>query len=286
MASLYNGKNLTVNKHLIKPAGSIPPTVPKILLFSGLDPSGGAGLQADIQTCSSLGCHALPLLTANTIQNTHNAAEFKAESALWLRKQLSYLLDDIAPDAVKIGAISCSLLAQEIGDFIRTYTGPIIYDPVIKAGGGTTLADTALIDTVKDHILPSCTLITPNAHELSALSNTHDESEGIRNLTKQGCPQILITGGHDSSAQKSNRLYIDSELAHEWRWNKLPGEFRGTGCALSTAITVFLAQKHSLSKSCVEAHRYVERAVANAYAIGSGQLIPDRLSSFHLSKDG
>lgn len=250
--------------------------IPQILLLAGLDPSGGAGLQADIQTCTAFGCHALPVMTVNTIQDTGNIYGFKPEAPEWIRRQLETLLKDMTPCMVKIGALGSSSVAIAICQALANTDIPIIYDPVLSAGGGGALSDREMLEQIMHSLLPTTFLCTPNIIELLEMTGVQNESAAIEHLTNIGCQNILVTGGHDTTSSYSNRLYSDGQLTLCWPWQRTPGEYRGTGCTLSTAIAALLATNHSLPDSCQKAGTYISTAVQHAYAIGAHQQIPRR----------
>lgn len=252
-------------------------TPPKVLVLAGLDPSGGAGLQTDILCCSYFGCHALPLMTANTIQDTANIYGFKSEDSLWIVAQLQQLLTDITPDVIKIGALGSGDMVAPLCDVLRQLDCPIVYDPVLRAGGGGHLSDEHLVHAVQLHLLPITYLCTPNLPELFALGGTDDEAAAINQTIKTGCRNILVTGGHDQNERRSNRLYDGQTLAYQWYWERIAGEYRGTGCAMATSIAALLACGNTLSSSCEQAMAYLSASIKQAYTIGSSQQVPQRV---------
>ncbi len=257
----------------------IPPRnpPPKVLVLAGLDPSGGAGLQADIVTCAYFGCHPLPIMTANTIQDTANIYGFKPEDSTWIVRQLQHLIADITPDVIKIGALGCGDLIAPLCNVLRQLPCKIIYDPVLRAGGGGHLSDERLVHEVRQNLLPITYLCTPNTPELHALSGVADETAAINHLIGAGCRHVLVTGGHDQGERRSNRLYDGPTLRQQWFWERIAGEYRGTGCSLSTAIAALMANGNSLANSCEQAMAYLSASVEQAYSIGSSQRIPLRL---------
>jgi hydroxymethylpyrimidine/phosphomethylpyrimidine kinase len=251
-------------------------SVPKVLLLSGLDPSGGAGLQADILTCGYFGCHSLPIMTINTVQDTGNVHAFKPEDPAWIKAQLRQLLQDIVPDAVKIGALGDEASVAVICEQLQTVQCPIIYDPVLRAGGGGQLSKDDLLNRIREQLLSKTFLCTPNSIELMALTGIDNELDAIEQLTQLGCRNILITGGHDLAEHKSNRLYTNGKLINVFPWEQIPGEYRGTGCSMATAIAATLARGHALDFSCLKAIQYLSTIIGSAYTLDFPDSHPKR----------
>ncbi|MGB0714008.1 MAG: bifunctional hydroxymethylpyrimidine kinase/phosphomethylpyrimidine kinase, partial [Gammaproteobacteria bacterium] len=221
-------------------------TVPRILVFAGLDPTGGAGLQADIEALSSMGCHSCPVMTANTVQDTHNASRFEPCEPELLREQVHALLADFTPDAVKIGMLAGTRSAHFVNDVLAELPHmPVVLDPVLAAGGGTSLGAADLSKAIHS-LLPRLSLITPNQAEAERLTGLAEPDQQAKALCDGGCDHVLITGGDASTEQVINRLYTADGLVNEYSWERLPGHFHGTGCTLAAATTGLLAQGESL----------------------------------------
>ncbi|WP_425252589.1 bifunctional hydroxymethylpyrimidine kinase/phosphomethylpyrimidine kinase [Janthinobacterium sp. NFX145] len=244
-----------------------------VLVFAGADPSGGAGIAADIVAIAAQGAHALPVITALTVQDNDRVFGVQAVAPELLRRQALALIDKMAIHAVKIGipgsAANAAVIAQLIAQMRQARPDlPVVLDPVLASGHGDVLSrDDAVLALAP--LLPVTTVIVPNGPEALALG-------GAENLRTQGCRNVLVTGGHGDGETIVNR-WVDGEgREREWRWPRLPGEFHGSGCTLASAIAARLALGQALPEALDLAQRYCHAALAGAYAIAPGQLMPQR----------
>ena len=244
-----------------------------VLVFAGLDPSGGAGIAADIVAIAAQGAHALPVITALTVQDNDRVFGVEPVAPELLRRQAQALIDKMAIHAVKIGipgsAANAAVIAQLIAQLrlIRPSL-PVVLDPVLASGHGDVLSrDDAVLALAP--LLPVTTVIVPNGPEALALS-------GEGNLLEQGCRNVLVTGGHGAGEVIVNRWLDGAGNEREWRLPRLPGEFHGSGCTLASAIAARLAQGVPMQEALDGAQRYCHAALAGAFAIAPGQLIPQR----------
>lgn len=250
---------------------------PHVLILSGLDPSGGAGIQADIQAITALGCHPLPVLSCLTVQDTVNVYGAEAINADLIRQQLACLADDTPIHAIKTGALGGASIVEVLADFLAGRRDiPLIVDPVIKAAGGGDLADDALISTMKKHLFPIADVITPNGIELSQLGGQNDTDAAASELLSAGCPAVLATGGHGTGPQIINRLYRPDVAPKEWTVERLGGEYHGSGCTLAAGIAAGRARGLSLEDAIDRSQYFVARAIQQALTVGRGQPVPDR----------
>ncbi|MCP5352401.1 MAG: hydroxymethylpyrimidine/phosphomethylpyrimidine kinase [Chromatiales bacterium] len=261
------------------PAGPPPPNV---LLMSGLDPTGGAGVQADIEALISIGCHPLPLITALTAQDTRDVRSIHPTNPAYLRQQAETLLADIAPQAIKIGLLGDAEVAVAVADIVRMALArhphlPVVLDPVLAAGGGTDLAGERLLDTLRTQLLPQTTVLTPNLPEARRLSGRQDIRDCALTLLDQGCEFVLVTGAHADTEQVENHLFGEGRLLDTLAWPRLPGEYHGSGCTLASALAGLLAHGQSPLEAGYEAQHYTWQTLAAAHQPGHGQAIPDRL---------
>ena len=245
--------------------------------MSGLDPSGGAGLQADIQTVTALGGHPLPVLSCLTVQDTRNVYNAAPVDADLIRQQLETLAGDCRIDAVKTGAMGNAHVVGAVADFLDQHPGlPLILDPVIKAAGGGDLADEALLAAMRTRLFPRAEIITPNGIELTMLGNSDGEGAAADALMHQGCAGILATGGHGTETTLSNALYRPDQPVRHWQIERIGGEYHGTGCTLAAAIAAGRAAGLTLEDAIEQAQRFVAGAINHALAVGQGQPVPDR----------
>jgi len=267
---------------------SIAP-MPAVLVFAGTDPTGGAGLQADILTLASLGCHPLSVVTAVTVQDTVGVDDFLPIDADWIADQARGVLEDMPVAAIKIGMIGSVEAVAAIAEVVSDYPDiPLVLDPVLASGRGDSFANEELLDALRDLLLPQTTILTPNSLEARRLAETADEendesgeirelSECARRLIDMGSEYILITGAHEQGAQVSNTLFNTRGIVHRLNWDRLPGSYHGSGCTLASALAALLAQGRDVAEAAKEAQEYTYQTLKNAYRPGMGQFIPDRL---------
>lgn len=247
-------------------------------MLSGLDPSGGAGIQADIQAITSIGAHPLPVLTCLTVQDTRNVYGAEPVSPDLIKQQLECLAQDTPIHAIKTGALGNAEVVEVLVEFVQKHSGvPLIVDPVIKAAGGGDLADDALVTAMKDKLFARAEMITPNGIELAQLGGSDDPAEAARNLLQTGCESVLATGGHGTGIHIINTLYNHAPEPMEWEVERVgSNEYHGTGCTLAAAIAAGRAMGLSPRAAISQAQNYVHRALLHALTVGQGQKVPDR----------
>jgi hydroxymethylpyrimidine/phosphomethylpyrimidine kinase len=306
-----------------------------VLVFSGADPSGGAGIAADILAIHAQGAHALPVITALTVQDNERVFEVLPVEPDVLLRQARALMARVTVDAVKIGITGSAANARAIAQVVAELRAadaalPVVLDPVLASGHGDLLSrdDAAQALGV---LLPLVTLLTPNGPEAAALAaellrtaappgahriplsvvpakaGTHGTVELMKRsrsmdsrlrgndsvvacngdgddacsaagaLLAQGCRHVLVTGGHGGGDTVSNRWFSAAgDEGQSWSRPRLPGEFHGSGCTLAAAAAGLLALGYPMAQALTRALDYSHRALADAYAIASGQRIPRR----------
>jgi len=256
---------------------------PTILTIAGHDPTGGAGIHADIETINNLGGHCCSIITALTVQNSENLYGFEPVSAELMCRQFHYLVKDFEINAIKIGLIGNASLVGTIVELLNKVPDiPVILDPILSAGGGTSVSNNDFIDKLKNQLLPHIDLITPNIPEAQKLANAETPDECATKLLEQGCKNVLITGTHeDDDKNVIHRLYSHNSEKLELKCSRLPHEYHGSGCTLSSSISYFLASKHSLTNSVKLAQEYTFNALQSADKPGHGQYFPIRNQHHH-----
>lgn len=270
---------------------------PCVLVFAGLDPSGGAGLSADLQAIAGQGAHALTVVTALTVQDNDRVWGVHPVAAGLLRQQALALIDKFALSAIKIGITGSAENAQAIADLIAQLRRdqpqlPVVLDPVLASGHGDLLSRDDAVQALAP-LLPLATVLTPNEPEAQALTGLATAPQQVQRLHQQGCQHVLLTGGHSSGEVVLNRWYgpdasanatasasISAAVRREWRWLRLAGSFHGSGCTLAAAIAGQLAMQVPLALALDAAQAYCHTALASAYAIGTGQRIPARAAYY------
>ncbi len=260
------------------------PNTPQVLVLAGHDPSGGAGIQADIEALASQGCRALPVITGLTVQNTARFEELVPVEAELFKRQLTCLLDDMPVTACKIGMVGDATIAQVIHDILTELPDlPVILDPVLASGTGTDVGGDTVISAINDLLLPHCLICTPNSVEARRLTGCEDLDDAAAKLISSGCEYVLLTGTHEDTDTVVNSLYGSEGLIDRFEVPRLPGEYHGSGCTLASALAGLIAQGVSVETAVIEALRYTMESLEHALAVGQGQLIPDRL---FWSRDG
>lgn len=275
------------NRPLFRSPGLIPahiPPFPVVMTLAGNDPSGGAGIAADIETLISLGCHPAPVITALTVQDTHNVQALFPIDSDQVLAQARAVLDDMPVAAFKIGVIGSAENAAALHALLTAYPDiPVVLDPILAAGGGTELADKTLIEAIQTLLLPLTTILTPNSVEARRLAPEADTLNACAMaLLARGCQYVLISGGHEPTDEIINTLYGNNRLLETFRWPRLSNDYHGSGCTLATAIAALIAQGRELhsdspSSAIYRAQHYTWRSLQAGYRAGGGQLLPNRL---------
>jgi len=262
----------------------------KILIIAGSDSSGGAGIQADIKTASSLGVYSMTSVTAVTTQNTKGVKSVVPIPANEVYNQIIHTSEDIKADAIKIGMLhSTQIIDQVIKSLNKIKVKKIILDPVMIAKGGSKLITNQAISLMKKKLLKKVSLITPNIPEAEILSGVKIKSRGdmifaANELIKSGVPNVLIKGGHLKSKKVYDIFVNRNEIKvfSNKRFNTK--NTHGTGCTLSTAITSFFSCGKTLKKSCELGIKYVNSAILTNPKIGKGHGPINHLNSIELKK--
>ncbi len=253
--------------------------IPVVMCFSGLDSTGGAGLQADIEAIASMGCHAAPVVTALTVQDTQQVLGYTPVDTSILIAQARAVLEDVTVAAIKIGMVGDVAVIEAIHTILTDYPNiPVVFDPVLAGGGGGELSNESVIDAIKQMLLPQTTVLTPNSVEARMLAPEADTLDACgQELLDMGCEFVLLTGTHEELEHVDNRLFGNRRLLETFTWERLPHSYHGSGCTLSAAIAGLLAQGLDPFTAIHEAQEYTWEALQNAYRIGMGQLLPNRL---------
>ena len=295
-------------------SADVSPPLPAVLVFAGSDPTGGAGLQADLLTLASLGCHPLTVVTAITAQDTGGVQDFWPVEAEIIAQQARSVLEDIPVAAIKIGMIGSTEAVAAIAEVVSDYPDiPLVLDPVLASGRGDPLGDEDLVAALRDLLLPQTTVLTPNSLEARRLVEDLDEAfddeeeddedddddddgerdgddedaaddagplplrQCARQLIDLGCEYVLITGAHEQGADVSNTLYNSRGEVNRLNWDRLPGSYHGSGCTLASAVAAYLALGLDVAEAAKEAQEYTYQALKHAFRPGMGQFVPDRL---------
>ena len=272
------------------PIFSPKPTPPLVLSFAASDPTGGAGIQADLLTLASMGCHPLTVVTALTVQDTAGVDSILAIDADWVLDQARMLLEDVPVAAFKLGMLGSPEAIAAIAEILSDYPDiPVVLDPVLASGRGDEFASEDMIAAMRDMLIPQTTVLTPNSHEARRLALFESDEDDLdlaacaSRLTELGCEYVLITGTHENTPRVLNSLYDARGHVQTDAWDRLPGSYHGSGCTLASAIAATLAYGQDMPTAVREAQNFTYEALKAAFRPGMGQYIPER---FFWAQDG
>ena len=264
---------------------TLPEIPPIVLTFAASDPSAGAGMQADILTIASMGCHPLTVVTAITVQDTSGVDDVQSVDAELVMNQARTVLEDMPVAAFKIGLLGSVENIAVIAEIISDYPDiPLVFDPVLSSGRGDELANEDMLDAMRELLLPQTTILTPNSLEARRLIQDEDNDEDnpdlaecAKRIIQLGCEYVLITGTHENTPKVINSLYGEHGLIRSDSWPRLPGIYHGSGCTLASAIAALLANGLPMEEAVREAQEYTWETLKYGFRPGMGQHIPDRL---------
>lgn len=248
-----------------------------VLTIAGSDPSGGAGIQADIKTISALGGYAASAITALTVQNTVGVTDVMSVTPEIVAGQINAVITDIKPMAIKIGMVNDRDTIHSIAQSLKDYKGNIIIDPVMVSTSGHRLMAADALTIFMEELLPIGTLLTPNIPEAEILSDMgisaqSDTDEAANRILSSGCKAVLIKGGHIEGDEKNDILYTHNTRKTYSSPTVETRNTHGTGCTLSAAIATFIARGYSIEDAITNAKAYVYNAIKEGAGmeIGSG----------------
>lgn len=251
---------------------------PLVLTFAASDPTGGAGVQADLLTLAARGCHPLSVVTALTVQDTSGVRSLHPVDASCVQAQAELLLAEMRIAAFKLGVLGSAANVETIARLLETSVGvPVVLDPVLASGRGDPLATHGIIAELRSQLLPRSLVCTPNRGEAERLG-------GVPAILGAGCRYVLVTGADDASGDDVvNTLYDASGVVREDRWPRLPGRYHGSGCTLASALAAALAHGRKVTDAVQEAQQYTWHALSAGFAAGRGQAIPQRFLQGEMS---
>ncbi|RZO49438.1 MAG: bifunctional hydroxymethylpyrimidine kinase/phosphomethylpyrimidine kinase [Candidatus Pelagibacterales bacterium] len=263
----------------------------KVLIIAGSDSSGGAGIQADIKTVTSLGSYAMTAITAVTAQNTKSVKAIISISPKNVQKQITMILDDIGTNAIKIGMLHNTKIIKCVCNILKKYKlKNVVLDPVMIAKGGAQLINSNSITYLKKNLLPLCSVITPNIPEAEILTghsilSKEDMIKAAKEIISMGAKNVLLKGGHLKNKMIFDIL-VSRNVIKVFPKRKIKTKnTHGTGCTLSSALATFLSQKKNIYKSCKFSLKYVDQAIYSAPGFGNGYGPLNHLVSFNLKNN-
>jgi len=255
-----------------------------VLVFAGSDPTGGAGLQADLLTLAAMGCHPLSVVTALTAQDTSGVAAVQPVESRWVVQQARTVLADMPVSAFKVGMLGTAENAAAVAEVVGERPEvPLVLDPVLASGRGDSLATAELVPALARRLVPRATVVTPNSVEVRELAARAGEAvadlplaQCAERLAALGASFVLVTGTHEPTREVVNTLYDAHGIVRTDRWERLPGSYHGSGCTLAAAVAAGLAHGLAVPDAVRNAQAYTWQALRRAFRPGAGQAIPDR----------
>jgi hydroxymethylpyrimidine/phosphomethylpyrimidine kinase len=250
-------------------------STPRVLAIAGSDPTGAAGLQADIKTITAMGAYAAGAVTALTVQTGARVTRVEPLAPDMVRGQIEAALLDIGADAIKIGMLGSADVATAVADVLEPIAAsvPVVLDPVLASTSGTLLLDEAALGVLRERLFPLTHLLTPNLPEAALLTGQDGRSEAdleaaVAGLLSEGPAAILLKGGHGPHKELRDVL-IEPGGRAAFTGERLPGRnTRGTGCALASAVAVGLAEGRPLRQAVARARAFVRAAIEAAPGLG------------------
>ncbi|MGD0694344.1 MAG: bifunctional hydroxymethylpyrimidine kinase/phosphomethylpyrimidine kinase [Terriglobia bacterium] len=252
------------------------PSAAVVLTIAGFDPSGGAGILADLKTFAANNCYGVAAITALTVQNTQGVGGVHPVEASILKESVLSLMADGRVKAIKIGMLANRSIAEAVGEMLESNSAlPSVLDPIYRSSSGAELLDASGFEFLREHLLSRVTVVTPNMDEAAALTGLKVENlDGMkaaaRKLIEMGARGVVVTGGH---LDKAIDIYCVPTDLQVFTGDRLKAEnLHGAGCTFSSAVAANLALGRQLEDAVVLAKAYVTEAIRKAYAIGPGRV--------------
>ena len=256
---------------------------PLVLTFAASDPTGGAGVQADVLAIAALGCHPLSVITALTVQDTVGVSSVHPVAAQLVDAQARALIADLPAHAIKLGVLATPQNVEAVAAILRELRNvPVVVDPVLASGRGDALAGDDTARALCELIFPLCTVVTPNSVEARRLSGMDALEDCARELLRMGSKYVLITGSHEDTGDVVvNTLYHSpsAQVVRREKWPRLPASYHGSGCTLASALACGLARGMPVDQAAHEAQAFTWRSLKAGFLAGRGQHLPNRSSA-------
>jgi hydroxymethylpyrimidine/phosphomethylpyrimidine kinase len=258
---------------------------PIVLVFAASDPSGGAGLQADILTLAAMGCHPVTVVTGLTVQDTIGVEAVLPIEPDWVADQARCVLEDMPVAAFKIGVLGSLENVAAIAEVVSDYPDvPLVLDPVLASGRGEEFGGEELVSALREMLFPQTTILTPNVVELRRLAAQEgdeaeepDDSTYAQRIVRRGCQYVLVTGTHTNTPKVVNTLYGQEGLLRSDSWERLSGSYHGSGCTLAAAVAATLANGLAIEEAVRDAQEFTWQCLKQGFRPGMGRHIPDRM---------
>jgi hydroxymethylpyrimidine/phosphomethylpyrimidine kinase len=251
---------------------------PVVLVIAGNDPSGGAGLAADIQAITAAGAHPAPVVAALTVQDSRDVRSVQAVEPGYVADQARTVLEDMPVAAVKLGLLASAGVGEAVAKLLKGYPRlPLVIDPVLVASGGGPLAEDTLLRVYLETLFPLATLITPNAAESRRFAPAASGAASrAQVLLATGARHVLLKGGDEPTPDVHNHLFGPDGFHRESIWSRLPHAYHGSGCTLASAIAARLALGRDVPTAVQEGQAYTFETLQRGWRPGKGQYLPRR----------
>ena len=264
--------------------------IPCVLTIAGSDSCGGAGIQADLKTFTSLGVHGISVVTSITAQNTISISSIHDLEPNFIKSQIKTLLEDIQINAVKTGMLHTSDIIEAVSNELKNQNSPIVVDPVMRSKSGSILMDGGAEKTLVDELLPLSTVVTPNIPEAEALSkirirNIEDVKKAAKEISKFGAKTVVIKGGHLPSDYATDVLFYSGKYYILEADHVKKEETHGTGCVFSSAIAAELAKEKGIHEAVRNAKKFMSSAIKYSLRIGSGPDLVNPIASLQIESE-
>lgn len=248
--------------------------IPNVLSIAGSDPSGGAGVQADLKTFAALECYGMAVITALTAQNTQGVSGVMEVPADFVKMQIKDVFDDVRVDAVKIGMLSSAEIIMAVAEMLERYKPTfVVLDPVMISTSGDALISAGAVEAMKERLIPLCDVLTPNIPEAEKLSRKAvlDLERSAQDLLALGAPSVYLKGGH-LKGDKSVDVLATAQGCHFFESMRIETKnTHGTGCSLSSALAAYVARGFALQQACQCAKEYITGAIIHADELDVGK---------------
>lgn len=253
-------------------------TLPVIMSFSASDPSGGAGIQADIETIGSMGGHCSPIITTITARDTADLYQLYACPARLVQAQAKAVLEDMPISAFKVGVLGSIENIHTVHQILKDYPDvPVVFDPAARIGAKAKSLDPNLLEAMVALLLPFVTVCTPNVEEARLMAPEADTLDACaQEIMADGAEFVIITGNLQTPGKITNTLYGNYRRLDAFQWDRFDPDYQGAGCTLSAAIAVLLAQGLPAPSAVFQAQEYTAQCLKHASRIGMGQHLPNR----------
>lgn len=264
-----------------------PAPGPTVLSFNYHDSTGASGITADVEAIVSQGCHASTVVTCLSIQDSQSVSSLIPVDDDIIVQSARAVLEDNPVAAIKIGLVGSEESVEAIHHILLDYADiPVVFDPMLVASNGMALATDAVIESIRDLLIPQTSLLTLNSTEAAMLFPEADNHNAMmQGLMDAGCDHILLSGRHEPGETVINTLYHNLRIIEQYEWPRLNGEYYGAGCTLSASLAALLAAGLDIIETSAEAQNYCWQSLKYAKRFGMGQFQPSRFYWMYEDED-